>query len=455
VAGVAKNGVLASCILASALAFIDSSVINVGLPAIDRSFAGAPDALPWVVNAYLLPLSAFLLLGGASGDRFGRRRVLVFGVVGFAIASLVCMGASALWILILGRAMQGIAAACVMPNSLAILSATYEGEARGRAIGIWASMGAVMSAIGPVLGGWLIDEVGWRAIFFINVPLAVMACAMALYFVRDKPREHEAPPLDLLGGLLVSAGLGALTWALTRATGPVGLTASAGVALVAGLLLVLLFLWVEHQKRLNAMLPLALFASRSFVGLTILTLLLYGALGGFFILLPDFLIQSKGYSAAAAGAALLPFTFVLAALSPLMGVAVGRVGARTLLVGGPLIVSVGLVMMCLVDEESSYWFALFPAIIVISVGMAGAVAPLTTAVLASVDDHHAGVASGSNSAVARTGGLIATALLGGVLSERGADLVRGFHRAAVVGAVASLVAALCTLMLLERDRPGR
>jgi len=446
------NLVLATTILASSLAFIDGSVVNVGLPAIRASFGASAGDLQWVINAYLLPLSALLLLGGAAGDRFGRRRLLVIGTGVFALASLGCAVAPNLELLLAGRALQGFGAAMLMPNSLAILGASFEGEARGRAIGTWAAIGAVAGAIGPVLGGWLIDTVHWRAIFLLNLPLAAAAIALAIAVVRDEARDAKPAPLDWLGGVLATLSLGALTWALTVGSGRQGWTATAIGAAVAGALLSAAFLWVEHRRGDRAMAPLALFGSRGFIGLTLLTLLLYGALGGLLTLVPYVLMQAAGYSGTAAGAALLPFPLILAVTSPLMGGLAGRIGARIPLTVGPIIVAVGFLLTLRISAEGSYWTTVLPAILVIAIGMAGAVAPLTTAVLASVDAKHTGSASGLNSAVARTGGLIATALLGGVLAASGAQLVAGFQIAAVVCAVASVGAGLSAFLLVGGKR---
>lgn len=441
------NWVLATCILASGLAFVDSSVTNVGLPAIGASLqAGAAD-LQWVINGYLLPLSALLLLGGATGDRYGRKRLLVAGIFLFALASIVCAGAPTLDLLLAGRALQGIGAAVLMPCSLAILGASFSGAARGRAIGIWASIGAVMSAIGPVLGGWLIDTMGWRAIFLINLPLAAGAIALALIRVTDT-REEERPALDIPGGVLATCGLGALTWGLTIGSGRTGWTDMAIAGTGAGLFLLVGFVWVERLRGERAMMPLAMFGSSSFIGLTLLTLLLYGALGALMVLIPYVLIQACGYSGTQAGSALVPAALVLALGSPLMGQMAGRIGARAPLTIGPLVVAAGFLLALRMDARADYWTEVLPAILVISIGMAGAVAPLTNAVLGAVDSRHTGSASGFNSAIARTGGLIATALLGGVLSAKGPSLMGGFHAAAFACAIACAAASASAFFLI-------
>ena len=442
--------ILATCILASSLAFVDGSVVNVGLPAIGRNLQASAAALQWVVNAYLLPLSALLLLGGAAGDRYGRRRLLIVGTVLFAIASFACACAPSLGLLLAGRALQGVGAAIVLPNSLAILGTAFSGEMKGRAIGIWAATGAAMGAVGPVLGGWLIDTVGWRAIFVINLPLAFGAVLLAM---RSVPKDIAVAGrrLDMWGGLLATGALAAATWALTVGSGPAGWTTDALVSATLAMVLAASFLGIERSMGENAMTPLSLFGSRAFVGLTVLTLLLYGALGGLFVLLPFLLIQGDGYSATRAGAALLPLPLVLAVLSPSMGALAGRIGPRLPLAFGSLVVAGGFALLIRIDGRGDYWTEIFPALMVIALGLSGAVAPLTTAVLLSVDARHTGSASGFNSAVARTGGLVATALVGAVFAAHGASLFAGFHIAALVGASACVVAALTAAGLVGRD----
>ncbi len=444
------NLVLATTILALSLAFVDGSVVNVGLPAIGRSLGADAGALQWVVNAYLLPLSALLLLGGVAGDRFGRRRLLIAGVALFALASLACALAPSLAILLGGRLLQGVGAAMLMPNSLAILGASFTDEARGRAIGVWAATGAVAGAIGPVLGGWLIDLVSWRAIFLINLPLAGVGVWLALRFLPDA-RDDGDEPLDWVGGGLAALGLAGVTWALTVGSGSDGCTPVAtGIGIAAAALLAL-FLAAERRLGDHAMMPLALFASKSFIGLTLLTLFLYAALGALQVLIPFVLIEGAGYSGTAAGAALLPLPLVLAVASPLMGGLAGRIGPRLPLTIGPIVIALGFLLAVRIDGAESYWTGALPAILVIAFGLSGAVAPLTTAVLGSVDARHAGSASGLNSTVARTGGLVATALLGAVLAARGPALVAAFHGAMIVGALTCALASLSAFALIAGD----
>ena len=450
--GAHPNWVLATTIFASSLAFIDGTVINVGLPAIGTSLHGDAADLQWIINAYLLPLSTLLLIGGAAGDHFGRTRLLVTGTVVFAAASIACAVAPSLPWLLAARAAQGASAALLLPNSLAILGVEFPGKRKGRAIGIWAAAGAALAAIGPVLGGWLIDTVGWRSIFLLNVPPAIAAILLALRFVPDIHRETQPAPLDLAGAALATAAMGALTWGLTIGSGKHGWSAAALSWSFAGIVFGVAFVLLERWRRERAMMPLALFGSATFIGLTLLTLLLYGALGALVVLVPYVLIEARGYSGVQAGSALLPFAIILTLLSPLMGQIAGRIGPRLPLSIGPLIVAAGFALMLRIGADASYWLDAFPAIVVISVGMAGAVAPLTTAVLSSVEEKYTGAASGLNSAVARTAGLIATALLGSVLGASGSALLGGFHTTMAACAVASVGAAAAAYFLIRIEK---
>jgi MFS family permease len=302
------------------------------------------------------------------------------------------------------------------------------------------------------LGGWLIDTVGWQAIFLLNIPLAAIAIGLAVGFVRDPPADNPDRSLDIVGAILATVGLTGLTWGLTVGSGPEGWTTPALIAVSAGAVLMLAFIWAEKRAGDRAMMPLALFSSSTSVGLTLLTLLLYGALSGLFVLIPYVLIEAASYSGTEAGAALLPLPAVLALTSPFMGGLAGRFGSRLPLSIGPVIVAAGFVLLLRVDQHSSYWTTTLPAILLIAAGMAGAVAPLTSAVLASVGPRYTGSASGFNSAVARLGGLIATALLGGVLAAEGADLVGQFHVAAIVGAGLALASSASAFLLISARR---
>ena len=437
---------IAATMLASSLAFIDGSVTNVALPAIGKDLGGGASDLAWAINAYLLPLSALLLLGGALGDHYGRRRVLIAGVTLFTLASIGCALAPGLEVLLACRAGQGIGAALLLPNSLGVLGSSFQGEARGRAVGTWAAAGAIASAIGPPLGGWLIDTVGWRSIFYLNVPVAGAAILIFLRYVEESDKGGDA--LDWRGAALATTSLGALTWALTAWSSRQEVTVATGAGVAAGIGLLALFVLNERRLRERAMMPLTLFASRPFVGLTVLTFLLYAALGGLLMLLPYVLIVGGDYTPTQAGLALLPFSVVIGTASRLTGRLTEKFGPRWPLTISPIVTGIGFALLLRSAPDASYWTSILPAIAVIALGMAGAVAPLTTAVLASVDDRHTGTASGFNSAVARTGGLIATALASAVIAQSGADLIAAFHIAAIVAATLSIAAGLAALVTL-------
>ena len=435
------------CILASSLSFVEGSVLSVALPAIRSSYGAGAQDVQWVVNAYLLPLSALLLLGGALGDHFGRRRLLVIGTSIFGVTSLVCALAPSLPILLAARAAQGVGAALLLPNSLALLNTAFSGEQRGRAVGIWAASGAAMAAVAPLLGGWLVGTVGWPAIFYINLPLALGAILLALRFVEES-REPGERRTDYAGALLATAGLGALTYALTLWSATRHFTSQALVALAAGVVISAAFLWIEHRRGNKAMMPLALFKGRCFSGLNLLTFLLYGAFAAAMLLIPYVLITSGGYSPVQAGLAMLPLPVLMTAVAPTMGGLAAKLGPRIPLTIGPLIVGGGMLLANIVRQDSSYWTGAFPTILVMAAGMTIAVAPLTSSVLGSVEEQHVAMASGFNSAVARTGGLIATALLGSVLASRGEQLFAGFHAAMTVSALVAALASLVALTML-------
>lgn len=309
-----------------------------------------------------------------------------------------------------------------------------------------------MSAAGPVLGGWLIDTVGWRAIFLINLPLAAGVVLLAVLFVQDMRLKAGAVGLDFSGGFLATAALGALTLGLTIGSGSEGWTFSALLVIAAGVVLMLGFLAVERSMGDRAMMPLSLFVSSSFVGLTPLTFLLYGVVGALLILVPYVLIQAADYSGTQAGAALLPFSVILASASPIIGALAGRTGVRAPLTIGPIVMAAGFLLILRIGPQADYWTSVLPATLIIATGMAGAVAPLTTAVLGSVDSQHIGSASGLNDAVARTGGMVATALLGGVLGATGTRLIDRFHVVAVACAIASVVGGGCAFFLVQNTR---
>ena len=335
----------------------------------------------------------------------------------------------------------------LLPNSLALLNAAYSGEARGRAVGIWAASGAAAAAVAPLIGGWLVDNVGWPSIFYINLPLAAGAIALAILFVKES-RDPGSGRTDYAGALLATAGLGGVTYALTLWSASGRVSATVTQVALAGAGMLALFLWIEHRRGGKAMMPLEMFSGRCFAGLNLLTFLLYGAFGAAMLLIPYVLIEAAGYSPVQAGMAMLPLPIILAAASPTMGSLAARMGPRLPLSVGPLVVAAGMLLATRIGAETVYWAGAFPAIAVMAAGMAIAVAPLTSSVLGSVEERHVGMASGFNSAVARTGGLIATALLGAVLGQSGAALFGNFHAAMVVSAVAAALAAAVALTML-------
>ncbi len=438
---------LFACILASSLSFVEGSVLSVALPAIRASYGAGAQQVQWVVNAYLLPLSALLLLGGALGDHFGRRRLLVVGTSIFALTSLVCALAPSLPVLLAARAAQGFGAALLLPNSLALLNASFSGEKRGRAVGIWAGAGAAAAAVAPLLGGWLVGTAGWPSIFYINLPLALGAIFLALRFVRESG-DPGAGRTDYAGALLATGGLGGLTYGLTLWSASDRFTNASLITIGAGFVLLAAFLWVEYHRGNRAMMPIALFGRRCFSGLNLLTFLLYATFSAAMLLLPYVLITSGGYSPVQAGFAMLPLPILMTSASPFMGSIAARIGPRIPLTAGPLVVAAGMILSRLIEPGSSYWTGTFPMILMLAVGMTIAVAPLTSSVLGSVEEQHVAMASGFNSAVARTGGLIATALLGSVLASDGAQLFAGFHMAMFISAAVAAISAVVALTML-------
>ena len=448
------SATLGATILGSSLAFIDGSVVNVALPAIARDLSANPAELSWTINAYLLPLGALMLLGGGAGDYFGRRRLFLIGVTVFTLASILCAAAPTLGWLLTARCVQGLGAALLMPNSLAILGSAFTGEARGRAIGLWAAVGAVAGALGPLVGGWLVDAIGWRMIFLINLPIAAAAAYLTWAYVAESKDRRRCPSLDWAGAGFATVALGLLTWSLTAAA-----TASAGanwiwLAAIAGFALFGVFLWLERTRGEYAIMPLAMFGTHTFIGITLLTFFLYGSLGGLFVLVPYLLISVAHYSAIAAGAALLPLPILISLGSPLMGRLTERVGGKLPLAIGAAIAATGLALYARVGiDRVDYWSDILPPTLLVAIGMGICVAPLTTTVIASVDVDHVGAASGFNSAVARIAGLIATALLGFVFLLQGSaeQFVSGFRMAALIGAGSAALASGCALLFVRRN----
>lgn len=437
--GKAGTGALWATVLGSSVAMIDGSVVNVALPAMAKALDADAAGIQWIVNGYMLPLSALVLIGGALADSLGRKAAFLVGLLLFALASIGCMAAPSLGWLIAARVAQGVGAALLTPASLAILGADFEGEARAKAIGTWAAAGAIGAAIGPIVGGWLVDVAGWRWVFGLIVPIAVAAAFLAIVAVEGGHDPEAAKP-DWFGGAFATIGLGLLVWGLTIATsggqGAVYYIAG-GVAASA------VFLWWESRCGERAMVPLGLFGTRSFSAITLLTFLLYAALSGVLLLLP-YLLISTGWRATAAGAAILPLPLIMGAGSRAAGALAERIGARWMLAVGPLLVAAGFAAMRIIPGTAIEFVPhILPSMLLIGIGMTAAVAPLTNAVMASVDRHHAGAASGVNNATARIGGMVTVALIGLVLTGGGRGVsIEAFHAALWLAAAVAVIAGV-------------
>jgi EmrB/QacA subfamily drug resistance transporter len=402
--------VLAATIIGSAMAFIDGTVVNVALPQMQQRLEATAVDAQWIVEAYALFLAALILVGGSLGDHYGRRRIFLLGVGIFTVASVACALALTPQQLIAARAVQGVGGALLVPGSLAIIGASFREEDRGKAIGTWSGFSGITTAIGPVVGGYLVDNVSWRAAFLLNVPLATAVLLIALRYVPES-RDPDSRRLDVPGAVLATVGLGGIVYGLINSSLAGFGSAAVILSLFLGTLALVAFV-AREQRTQDPMLPLTLFRSRNFSGANLLTLLLYAALGGALYFLPFALIQVHGYSATAAGSAFLPFVIITFLMSRWAGGLVTRYGARLPLIIGPVIAATGFILFAIPGTEGSYWTTFFPAIVVLGFGMSFVIAPLTTTALNSVEGRHSGLASGVNNAVSRTASLIAIPVLG-------------------------------------------
>ena len=450
--------VLTAAVLGSGVVLLDGTVVNVALPALGRDLDADFADLQWTVNGYLLSLAALILLGGSLGDRFGRRRLFVVGTVWFGVASLLCGLAPDVRTLVAARVLQGIGGALLTPGSLSLLQASFARADRGRAIGAWSGLGSVAAALGPFLGG-VVLELSWRLVFLLNVPLCAAVVAVALRHVPESSDPEAARSVDVAGAVLGALGLAGVTYALIA----LGEDASTGVVAatgVGGLLLLVAFVLVERRLR-EPLLPPGIFASRQFTAVNLVTFAVYAALSGFFLLVVVHLQVVAGYSPLASGVALVPVTLLMAALSSRSGALAARRGPRLQMTAGPLVMAAAVLLLSRVGAQASYWLEVLPGVVLFGLGLATTVAPLTTTVLAAAPDRHAGLASGVNNAVARTAGLLAVAVVPVAAGIGGTDyqdpvlFAPGFRTAAYLMAGLLVLGGLLAAATVRDERvPG-
>ncbi|WP_327085235.1 MFS transporter [Nonomuraea sp. NBC_01738] len=441
--------ILTATVLGSGLAMLDSTVVNVALPALGKELGGGMAGLQWTINAYTLTLAGLILLGGSMGDRFGRRKIFLIGTVWFALASALCGLAPNIEVLIAARGLQGVGGALLTPGSLAIIQASFVRGDRPRAVGAWSGLGGVASAIGPLVGGWLVQSAGWRWAFLINLPFAALVVFVTLRHVPETRDEQASGRFDVLGSVLAALSLAGITYGLTEKGAP--------VPLVVGVVLMAAFVILEIKRSPDALVPVGLFRDKVFTAVNVVTLIMYAAMGVVFFLLVVQLQVVSGFGPIAAGSALLPVTILMMLLSPRAGEVAKRVGPRLPMTLGILVAGVGFLWMGAIGEGSSYWLQVLPAVSVFGLGLSAAVAPLTSTVLATAPERYAGTASGINNAVARTGGLLAVAaipplvgLVGNAFKEP-AVFDAGFKSAMVISAGMMAVAAAITFFTIRTN----
>jgi EmrB/QacA subfamily drug resistance transporter len=451
--------VLIATVLGSAIASIDATVVSVALPTIGREFGTGLAALQWVVTAYSLALSGLLLIGGALGDKYGRKKIFLIGVVWFAVASVLSAIAPSAGTLIAFRGLQGVGAALLTPGSLAILQATFRADDRGRAIGAWAGFSGLGTAIGPFIGGWLVSAASWRLIFVINLPIAAIVVAVTMRHVPESHDTGAKAPIDVIGGMLATTGLVGLSYGLIQGAADGWSNAPALAALFAGIILLCAFVaWERHTPA--PMLPLGLFSSTQFSATNIITFIVYGAIGGTLFLLPITLQDVSGYSPLESGVSLLPATVITLLLSSRSGLLTARIGPRLQMSVGPVLIGIGLALFTLTGKSGNYPTEVLPGVLVFGLGLAVTVAPLTSTALAAAPTKNADIASAVNNDVARAAGLIAVALLpaaGGIHGanyRNGSQLSSGFHTASLIAAGLCLIAGILAALTIRKPAPA-